>query len=976
MNAKNLALIIASCRELYHKRRQDFSSEYDRDFVNRLAGELGINQTQIRNMTDLIAAPGFDESHKSHIEQSWTYANRPGSLLFFPWGKPQNPELKEALIHARITGNVYGMPDEVSAVWSQALSIPVWRFIRIYHLALLSGFGLEQSCLDLALEYSGKPKSEYERFRDSDPWIKKPQPVQPSLNFSSQDVPMSGTFINSGRNNPCPVCSRTHDDGCSWADDLKTVLCRSKAHDGQLPQPPDQINGYKFTGKVNNAGVLERAVYVLDDWKKPAAAKSDLTFEYPTTDGKPCVRTRRIDKGDGKNKKLIWQEYWIEDSQLAKFTTSGHWVKMAKNAGTHEERQLYEKYRRELASQVHLFKIDEALTLHQSTGYPLLIVEGETSCLALLKLGIPATTSIGGAGKFEQYGWPNYLSDLEPFNQVVVCPDCDEDGRKHAEMIAKHRPDCRWLYANPGHARWRSETWQSGYDVANWIQEGAAIEQILAAVEDKRIERVQSIRASADCVVAESGMGDVDPLAIAPEDSKPQSDYKRIKRFFGARIRYNEMRGIVEIDGKSADLDNVRLDLMIDHALPLKCGAEEVAGIVLKIAKEQSYHPVKNYLESVHTHFGDSTEALQCFADRYFGQSDAIYTIFAIRFLIAAVARIYEPGCKHDTALILQGKQGWGKSTFFKKLAGDDWFDDSLASTSDKDEKLKLNQTWFMEWAELETVFKRKDVSQTKAFLSSSSDKVRPPYGRSVIDMPRRSVIVGSTNQDEFLNDSTGNRRFWIIPLTKRVPIGELIENRDQIWAAAVHLYKSGMHWHLWQAEEDAASDIAENYQSTDTWQSYIAEYVRGLPHTTVSSVLENALDLEKGKQDKAAQMRVADILRSLGWKSQRKRIDGMQIRVWVKPENPPEYNPEPGCTQVVLPETLVNSPLFQLSTTETTSKEDLINRGEVAGNKLLSLESSSSGSESFFGVESCTRLSQELEPNHSKDLTQDYGLS
>jgi predicted P-loop ATPase len=114
-------------------------------------------------------------------------------------------------------------------------------------------------------------------------------------------------------------------------------------------------------------------------------------------------------------------------------------------------------------------------------------------------------------------------------------------------------------------------------------------------------------------------------------------------------------------------------------------------------------------------------------AQRYFEVSEPLYQTFVRKSLIGAVARALSPGCKLDTALILQGKQGFKKSTFFKILAGD-YFDDSLGAVSDKDERLKLHRSWFIERSELESIFKRRDVSQTKAFLSNSISAVRPPY--------------------------------------------------------------------------------------------------------------------------------------------------------------------------------------------------------------------------------------------------------
>ncbi|NEP19743.1 MAG: hypothetical protein F6J97_23125 [Leptolyngbya sp. SIO4C1] len=95
-------------------------------------------------------------------------------------------------------------------------------------------------------------------------------------------------------------------------------------------------------------------------------------------------------------------------------------------------------------------------------------------------------------------------------------------------------------------------------------------------------------------------------------------------------------------------------------------------------------------------------------------------------------------------------------------------FDDSVGSVSDKDERLKLHKSWFVEWAELEVVFRRKDVSAVKAFITTQTDQIRPPYGRAVMEFPRPSIIVGTTNFDEFLADPTGNRRFWVIGITQK----------------------------------------------------------------------------------------------------------------------------------------------------------------------------------------------------------------
>jgi hypothetical protein len=134
--------------------------------------------------------------------------------------------------------------------------------------------------------------------------------------------------------------------------------------------------------------------------------------------------------------------------------------------------------------------------------------------------------------------------------------------------------------------------------------------------------------------------------------------------------------------------------------------------------------------------------------------------------LIGAVRRIFEPGCKHDYACVLMGDQGARKSSFWAAL-GNPFFSDALRDISSKDDLMVLHRSWIMEWAELDHVTGKKHAGQVKAFLSQSTDMFRVPYGKATEAFPRRCIIVGSTNRDSgFLVDETGNRRFWVIPVT------------------------------------------------------------------------------------------------------------------------------------------------------------------------------------------------------------------
>lgn len=359
-------------------------------------------------------------------------------------------------------------------------------------------------------------------------------------------------------------------------------------------------------------------------------------------------------------------------------------------------------------------------------------------------------------------------------------------------------------------------------------------------------------------------------------------DYLRLIEKFGDRLTFNELKKRVELDGKVLSLDGIKVTMSIDHSFSVRSGKEDFPDVVVKTSQRYGYHPIKSYIERVSRQYGDDVKILENVAHRYFGQSDQIYSAMLVRTMIGAISRLYQPGCKMDTALILQGAQGAMKSTFFFYLAGgSENFDDTLSGT-DRDERAKLHQFWFIEWGEIESVFRKKDISAVKGFLTCRQDNIRLPYGRSTLELPRPSIIVGSTNQDDFLNDPTGARRYWVIPVPKshgKIDIELLKKERDQLWAAAYALYRKGEQWHLTDLEEAQATVIAKQFQSTDSWELEISGYLESRDRVTVSEILSNALGRELKDHGKPEQMRVADILRRLGWKNTG-RIDGK--RCWV----------------------------------------------------------------------------------------------
>jgi predicted P-loop ATPase len=361
---------------------------------------------------------------------------------------------------------------------------------------------------------------------------------------------------------------------------------------------------------------------------------------------------------------------------------------------------------------------------------------------------------------------------------------------------------------------------------------------------------------------------------------------EKIESKIGTLLRFNDMRGQVELDGKPVEIEDLRIKLALNHNIDIP--ARDCDQVCLYLAKKQRYNPVVEYLNSCTEKFPASENLL---SERVFiqksiksilGVSKELHVEYVKRTLIAAVARACAPGCKVDTVCILVGKQGAGKSTFWAMLAGE-WFDDSMGSHSDKDERLKLHQSWIVEWSEIENIFKRKDISAVKSFLTTRIDHLRKPYGRVIEAFHRPSIITGSTNFDEFLADSTGNRRFWVVPCPGSIDTAQLAEIRDQLWAAAVHLYNAGTDWQIPAHLVEEAAAESEDYQLSDPWEGPVQAYLEGRSSVTTAEILSQALGIEVARHDRGAQMRVSALLKLWGWVQTRERQGDRCIRGWKK---------------------------------------------------------------------------------------------
>jgi predicted P-loop ATPase len=305
------------------------------------------------------------------------------------------------------------------------------------------------------------------------------------------------------------------------------------------------------------------------------------------------------------------------------------------------------------------------------------------------------------------------------------------------------------------------------------------------------------------------------------------------------------------------------------------------------LAREHTFHPVKDYLESL---TWNGTERLEDWLTDCFGVTKTKYTMaVGCMFFVGLVARIYQPGCQADYMLILEGPQGIRKSTACRVIAGE-WFSDSMPeNVASKDAALHLRGKWLVEIAELHH-FSRAETAALKAFITRREDIYRPPYGRKEVYRPRQNLFVGTTNKKIYLKDPTGARRFWPV-VTTDIDIELLTSQRDQLFAEALVRYRRGEHW--WPNADFEAKCITPEQETrfeADAWEQPIAEYLSKKPNsdgrdpdgrTTVFEVARKALFFDAARIGTADQHRITDVLQRLGW-CRGKRQAGTGTRWWV----------------------------------------------------------------------------------------------
>jgi predicted P-loop ATPase len=310
-----------------------------------------------------------------------------------------------------------------------------------------------------------------------------------------------------------------------------------------------------------------------------------------------------------------------------------------------------------------------------------------------------------------------------------------------------------------------------------------------------------------------------------------------------------------------ASVDDIRMADWLQHN-GVFVSTRTAGEAVYVAAHDHQFHPVRDYLQSLKW---DGRPRLDAWCVAYLGAEDTPYVrAVGSRFLISGAARILQPGCKADCALILEGFQSTLKSTAVFTLS-QPWFTDEISELGTKDSAVQLAGVWFVEWSELDSMT-RSDIEKVKAYMSRRTDRFRPPYQAHVIEQPRQCVFVGTSNKTEYLRDETGGRRFWPIACGK-IDIEVLRRDRDQLWAEALHRYNAGANWWLDTIELNADAEEEQAARRTrDPWEAVIEDWLSDRSDTSVQEILIQALSLKIERLDQAAANRVARCMRALNW--------------------------------------------------------------------------------------------------------------
>ena len=621
----------------------------------------------------------------------------------------------------------------------------------------------------------------------------------------------------------------------------------------------------------------------------PWGRKPDYVWRYKNKEGQTLFLITRT---DGNDKKFYCP--WS-------FASDGKWVK------------------KHWPTPRPLYNLDK-ITVNPTKN--ILIVEGEKAADAAQSIvgdSYIVTTWASGSNSFDKTDWSPIKG-----RKVLIWPDADEPGAKASDGI------CNILYNICPEIKVLSvgDMRPLGWDAANsdfksmdsfiqWAKPRAQVRKPPPQPREPQVtqrqepiplpgypEQRKPEHAAIAFVDQENMPQTHDPskvalwmeigIAVNPNTYNPHCNLDNITRILS---RYKPLKNIVWYDefhfkyytnwkSKTVrewqDQDDYELTAYIQKHLGIHRITDDLVrkGVIM-YAQNNKRNEIKDWMSALKW---DETPRVHNFFNKYFGALESDYTTAVSKnFLISLVARVFKPGCKVDNMVILEGPQGKFKSTALSVIGGR-WYVESNESMGSKDFYQIFQGKLIVELGELDS-FNKAEITTIKKVVSTATDRFRPPYGKAPRDFPRQCVFVGTTNESNYLRDHTGARRFWPIKITD-IDLGALQEDREQLFAEAVHLLKSGAEWH--QVPDSAMSE-QEKRREQDPWEDEIKEFItttRQEFFTTIDVARHVGFDTSE-RIDFRVSRRVAKVLRVLGCVPGKNRV-GVNMTVkagWFKPD-------------------------------------------------------------------------------------------
>ena len=543
-------------------------------------------------------------------------------------------------------------------------------------------------------------------------------------------------------------------------------------------------------------------------------------------------------------------------------------------------------------------------------GRQVLVVEGE-------KCADAAHPLIGDT--LDVVTWPSgskavSKADFTPLagRDVIVWPDCDgqtdkagvllpeaaQPGMKAAEAVAEVllKLGCRVRIVRipaPGSK-------QSGWDVADALEEGWTRDQMRTFLASNLRQSAADKATPPTRASASPDPGDWDLHLMRTGRGEPRDCRENLITIltehpawvgilayddFGKKVVVRAPTPLGQAPGAGwSEQDDIQLGMWLAKSCGLLVRSlDTIVQAVGYVARLSRYHPVREWLQATEW---DGKPRLQTWAPRLLSAADTHYhRRVGELFILNMLRRVLDPGCVMRSVMVLEGGQNIGKSRSLHALA-QPWYSDTVFRVGDKDAYQLIQGVWLYEISELES-FNRSEATSVKAFVSSTEDRFRAPYGRQPETHLRQVAFAATTNADEYLKDWSGNTRFWPLRIGQRIDLDAIAGEREHLFAEAqVRLSEGVRSYPDTQEWEEHFEPEQQRRMVSHPWVDILGEYLSSITGdaVTVRELLQDALkfDTSRISPNGLEAQRVGQIMQSMGW-AKRRSTAGNRPWQWVK---------------------------------------------------------------------------------------------